>query len=65
MKPPTMVSKKVEPKKLVSVLAEVEIPKDITWWKYSTKMDMFATNPIFSKVPKTASNCKIFISIRT
>lgn len=49
MKPPTMVSKNVEPKKLVRVLADVEMLKKM--WKYRTMDDMFATNPIFSSAP--------------
>lgn len=56
MKPPKMVSKNVEPKKLVRVFAEVEMLKNR--WKYRTIVDMFATNPMFSSDPNTDATKK-------
>lgn len=58
MNPPRMVSKKVEPRKFVRVFAEVEMSKCITSLKYRTIVDMFATNPMFSKVPNTIHAAK-------
>ncbi|RWW14830.1 hypothetical protein GW17_00021365 [Ensete ventricosum] len=48
MKPPTMVSRKVAPRKLVRVVEEPARSKCITYMKYSTKLTMFAMKPTFS-----------------
>nr|GMD92278.1 hypothetical protein GW17_00021365 [Ipomoea batatas] len=54
MRPPTIESKKLEPMKFVSVLAEPERSKCIFSMKYSTMLTMFATNPMLSIAPKPA-----------
>lgn len=62
MNPPTRVSRKIEPMRLVSVFEALDELKYMTYMKYSTRDTMLAINPMFSSadstVPSKTGNVK-------